>query len=38
MFTLRERDDKDLPSLRIPLHKSSRTGAHPAKTATHSRS
>jgi hypothetical protein len=29
--------DKDLLSLRIPLHKSSRTGAHPAKTATHVR-
>jgi hypothetical protein len=30
--------DKDLPWLRIPLHKSSRTGTHPTKTETHRRS
>ncbi len=29
--------DKDLPWLRIPLHKSSRTGTHSTKTETHRR-
>jgi len=38
LFTLERSGDKDLPWLRIPLHKSSRTGAHSTKTETQLRS